>query len=220
MGDPSSLRFIPASSAATPIDWTRVPEDVKNYLIRYYGYDPATSKYKPLPATIGDLAKMFDETKFFGYFKSDLFTVLMDISEFGLQLTPGRRRALVGPRFYMKYLDEVWFLLFVPGKREGIVGYSDRIIRNILPDDDDDDADTVTEDDGYDEDEKIAAEERAIAQAFDVKLKHEISRGSEKMVDITQKLGGWTASTLQSGLEKSQFAEAILCIQNAIWEAT
>jgi hypothetical protein len=28
---------------------------------------------------------MFDETKFFGYFESDILTALMDISEFGLE---------------------------------------------------------------------------------------------------------------------------------------
>jgi hypothetical protein len=93
MGDPSSLRFVPASQSAIPIDWTRVPEATKKYLIEQYGYDFDKGEYKPLPATIGDLAKMFDKTKFFGYFGSSLLIALMDISEFGLQnTTPGRSR--------------------------------------------------------------------------------------------------------------------------------
>ncbi|KIL56232.1 hypothetical protein M378DRAFT_172856 [Amanita muscaria Koide BX008] len=191
-------------SSTTPIDWTRVPEATKKYLIKQYGYDWATEEYKPLPATIGDLAKMFDETKFFGYFRSSLLTVLMDISEFGLQPTP-QPPAKNG---------QVCFLLFAPGTREVIVGNSDRIIRNPNDDvDDDDDADADNDDDdGYDEEKKLAAEETAIAQAFDVKLEHEVSRGREEMVDITQKLGGWTASTLQSGFEDAQFAEAIMTL--------
>jgi hypothetical protein len=56
----------------------------------------------------------------------------MDISEFGLEATAptGRSIAQVGPRFYMTYVDEVWFFLFAPGKRDCIVGSSGRISRN------------------------------------------------------------------------------------------
>ncbi|KIL64214.1 hypothetical protein M378DRAFT_63700, partial [Amanita muscaria Koide BX008] len=139
MGDPSSLRFVPASQSATPIDWTRVPEATKKYLIGQYGYDWETRNDKPLPATIADLAKLFDETKFFGYFKSSLLVALMDISEFGLQPTPstlGGSIAQVGPRFYMKYTEQVWFLLFAPGTRECVVGYSDDLVRNYDEDED------------------------------------------------------------------------------------
>ncbi|KAM6499910.1 hypothetical protein JOM56_005418, partial [Amanita muscaria] len=165
MGDPSMLRFVPASSSATPIDWTRIPEATKKFFIVHYGYDWAKKEHKPLPATIGDLAKMFDEAKFFGYLGSSLLTVLMDIGEFGLQPTPptpGQKRP-VGPRFYMTFLDRVCFLLFAPGTREGVVGNSDRIW------------DANDEDDAKDYDEeKMAAKETAIAQAFDVKLEHEV----------------------------------------------
>ena len=38
--------------------------------------------------TVADLAKMFDKSKFFGYFEMNLCTLLMDISEFGFQATP------------------------------------------------------------------------------------------------------------------------------------
>jgi len=37
---------------------------------------------------VGELAKWFDESKFFGYFGPKLCTIIMDISEFGLQATP------------------------------------------------------------------------------------------------------------------------------------
>ncbi|KIL64211.1 hypothetical protein M378DRAFT_60717, partial [Amanita muscaria Koide BX008] len=128
MGDPSSLRLVPASESAIPIDWTRVPEATKKYLIEQYGYDFEKGENKPLPATIGDLAKLFDECKFFGYLTSGLLTALMDISEFGLKSTPQTGPfAQAGPRFYMKYLEQVWFLLFAPGTRECILGYSDNI---------------------------------------------------------------------------------------------
>ena len=75
---------------------------------------------KPLPVTIADLAKAFNESKFFGYFDSDLLTTLMEISEFGLKATTlsptSQSIAQVGPHFYMEYLGQVWFLLFEPGK--------------------------------------------------------------------------------------------------------
>ena len=65
MGDPSSLRLVPDSCASIPIDWTRIPEASKKYLLDHWGYYREADK--PLPATIGELAKMFDESKFFGY---------------------------------------------------------------------------------------------------------------------------------------------------------
>jgi hypothetical protein len=45
-----------------------------------YGYDWERDVAKPLPETVADLAKMFDETKFFGYFEPDILTALMDIN--------------------------------------------------------------------------------------------------------------------------------------------
>ena len=194
MGNPSNLRFIPASGSTTPINWDRVPEATKKALIDLYGYDWENDRTKPLPKTVADLAKMFDETKFFGYFEPKILTVLMDVSEFGLQAaTPTGPTAQVGPRFYMTYLDEVWFFLFTPGKRDCIVGHSGRITRKTGQD--------------Y---AKMAADEKAIAMEFDVKLKNEVSRGMARLVGYTKKLGGWQASTAQSNLEYSQYADAIM----------
>ena len=196
MGDPSSLRYIPASAATIPINWARVPEAMKKALLESYRRDWENDTIKPLPETVADLAKMFDETKFFGYFEPDILTVLMDISEFGLRAGTPTGQWQVGPRFYMTYLDEVWFFLFAPGKRDCIVGHSDRITRKI---------------EDYDK-EKWAAEETAIAKEFDVKLEREVSRGmaTPRLLHHTKKLGGWAASTAQSNLEYSQFANAIM----------
>lgn len=54
----------------------------------------------------------------------------MDISEFGLQaeITP-TSQSIIGPRFYMTYTDQVWCILFVPGTKDCIVGYSKDIVR-------------------------------------------------------------------------------------------
>ncbi|KIM81410.1 hypothetical protein PILCRDRAFT_821495, partial [Piloderma croceum F 1598] len=49
---------------------------------------------------------------FFGYFRPNLCTLLMDISEFGLQAAPGPQIRAVPP-FYMKYLEQVWAPLLV-----------------------------------------------------------------------------------------------------------
>ncbi|KAF8344453.1 hypothetical protein F5887DRAFT_1062099 [Amanita rubescens] len=152
-----------------PINWARVPEASKKYLLDQYGYDWETEATKPLPETVADLAKMFDETKFFGYFVPELLTALMDISEFGLEAaTPtGRSIFQVGP------------LIELPKSQD------------------------------YDE-EKMVANETAIAKEFDVKLERDVSRGMACLVGHTKTLGGWTASTAQSYLEFSQYANAIM----------
>jgi hypothetical protein len=62
------LLFIPALSTSTPIDWTRVPEASKKFLLNGWGYNWETKSDRPLPATVGDLANMFSNSKFFGYF--------------------------------------------------------------------------------------------------------------------------------------------------------
>ncbi|KAM6499156.1 hypothetical protein JOM56_004664 [Amanita muscaria] len=141
---------------------------------------------------------MFDEAKFFGYLTSGILTVLMDISEFGLKPTP-LVHCQVGPRFYMKYLDQVWFFLFAPGTRECIMGNSDDIVRNAKD---------------YDDGlwEKMAADETAMAQTYDVRLEREVSLGMDKLVKFTKKLGGWTATTVQSSLENTQYVEAIMTL--------
>jgi hypothetical protein len=197
MGDPSSLRLVPASSASTPIDWTLVPEASKKILLDGWGYDWDNEVKRPLPATVGDLVKMFDESKFFGYYTPTLLTLLMDISEFGLKTVAGQSTQ-VGPRFYMKYLEQVWFFLFMPGKRDCISGYSHDVIEKY--------------DDGYDDEEenkRILAEEIKMAQKFDLKLTREVSQGAAEFVGITKKLGGWDASTINQDLAAAQYVEAI-----------
>jgi hypothetical protein len=112
----SSLHFIPASGSTIPIDWTHIPEASKKALTESYGYDWETDDFKPLLLVTSQ--KCSTSVKFFGYFDSNLLTTLMDISEFGLQAaTPtGRSITQVGPCFYMKYLNQVWFLLFTQEK--------------------------------------------------------------------------------------------------------
>jgi hypothetical protein len=203
MGNPSSLRFIPASGSTTPINWARVPEASKKALTQTYGYDWERDVLKPLPETVADVAKMFDETKFFGYFESDILTALMDISEFGLQVaTPtGRSIAQVGPRFYMNYFDKVWFFLFAPGKRDCIVGYSDYIIRKTELDDD---RDMYT---------KMAADkshETAMAKEFDVTAvckndgTHRVADVA-KMFDETKFFGYFESDILTALMDISEF---------------
>jgi hypothetical protein len=195
MGDPSSLRLVPASSASTPIDWTRIPEASKKFLLDGWGYDWENDEQRSLPATVGDLAKMFDESKFFGYMRPDLCTLLMDISEFGLEV-----QALgVPPRFYMKYLEQVWFILFLPGKREGISGYSRDVIRK--------DSDDISDDE--EEDQRMIAKETELAQKFDLKLTREFSPAGADLVDVTNKLCGWDASMLSGDLVTAQYMTAI-----------
>ena len=208
MGDPSYLRFVPSSCATIPIDWTKVPEASKKLLLEGWGNDyseidaesdesdfEGSIKKLPLPATIDDLAKMFHESKFFGYMTSELCTILLDISEFGLAKPyPTEAFGLpVGPRFYMKYLSQIWFVLFVPGSRRGITGYSQEI-----PD---------TED-SY-EDAGIARD-KALAEDYDAKLCEEVSRFGTAGIFAFKKVAGWQGSTLKSSLQFAQMAEAIM----------
>ncbi|KAF8956594.1 hypothetical protein BDZ97DRAFT_182787 [Flammula alnicola] len=133
MGDPSALRFISAESASTPIDWSKVPEASREFFHKGWGTDWRTEKMRPLPATIGGLADMLHGSKFFGYLDSKRCTLLLDISEFGIATSATARHATsenttqVGPRFYMRYSDEVWFVLLIPGVRNGAVGYSPKV---------------------------------------------------------------------------------------------
>ena len=190
MGDPSSLRYTPASSASTPIDWTRIPEASKKILLDGWGYNWENDKDRSLPETVGDLAKMFDESKFFGYMHPDLCMLLMDISEFGLKV----QASGVPPRFYMKYMGQVWFILFLPGKRDGISGYSRDVVRE-----DSDDSDHEEE-----EDQRMVAKEIKLAQEFDLKLMQEFSPDAADIVDVTKKLCGWDAWMLRTSLESMQ----------------
>ncbi|KAM6499155.1 hypothetical protein JOM56_004663 [Amanita muscaria] len=151
---------------------------------------------------------MFDGATFFGYLRSGILMALMDISKFGLQPTRPTLSGFtpVGPRFYMTYLDQVWFFLFAPGTRECIIGNSDNIIRNY---------DYMKIDDPEMHRKKVeaeAAEETAMAQAFDVRLEEDVSRGMAEVVKIANKLSGWTATTAQDSLEYAQYVEAIMTL--------
>ncbi|KAF8722722.1 hypothetical protein AX14_004936 [Amanita brunnescens Koide BX004] len=191
MGDPSTLRLVPASSASIPIDWSRVPEATKKMLLDGWGYDWENEVQRPLPATVGDLAKMFDESKFFGYLSPKLCTILMDISELGLK----PQASGVLPRFYMEYLAQVWVIVFFPGKRDGVVANSPDVIREDGSD--------------YEEAERrTAAKEIELAQQFDTKLT-QVSQGAMSVVDYTKRLCGWEASMLKKTFEYSQYVDAI-----------
>ena len=207
MGDPSDLLYVPASAATVPIDWTRIPEASKKYLLDYWSYDWETKEHRPLPGTVGELAKMFDENKFFGYYRPELCTLLMDISEFGLRAAPGPGME-AGPRFYMTYLEEVWFLLFAPGTRNCISGYSEKVDRRTYNGDDEDE-EPIFDDE---EDERLKAEKLALAQKFDIKLEQEVKRGADIMVDVFKNLAGWDVTAMESDLQSSQFATAIMTL--------
>lgn len=159
---------------------------------------------------------MIDGGRFFGYMGPKLCTLLMDTSELGLK---DQQASGVLPRFYMKYLQAVWFILFLPGKRNGISGYSPDI-----------DADEVSDDEEVCDDEKVSddeeeycrrmdakeqqriANEAELAKQFDRKLTREISRGATDIVDITEELCGWAASMLEGNLENARFVTAMLVL--------
>jgi hypothetical protein len=194
MGDPSYLRFVPASSATIPIDWSKVPDASKKFLLNGWGTNWSstdTTKKRPLPTTIEGLAKMFDKTKFFGYMRPELCTLLLDISEFGLAETHTEFNVYglpVGPHFYMKYISEVWFVLFVPGQRDGMLGYSSK-----LP--------------YLEEEDEEAARDKKVAEDFDPGLCEEVRRWGTVGAEAMQKVAGWEGFTIRSSLEIAQMAD-------------
>ena len=216
----SYLRFIPKSSEAVPIDWSKVPEKSKKYVLGCWSpgahrlcevVDEDTASEEVPPQTFGDLVKCFHETKFMSYFGVELVQLLMDISKFGLKPEKSEEHGYpVGPRFYMKCNSEVWFLLFAPGEEEGgVCGYSAELpdfkVRHGIEVDDWDDA--------------VAAEaekDREVAENFDKKLVDEVSRlGNIQVlscVKVLKRLAGWEASTFTTDLEESQLACAILTL--------
>jgi len=113
-----------------------------------------------------------------------------------------------GPRFYMTYLEEVWFLLFAPGTRNCISGYSEKVDWKTY-DGDDEDEEPIFDDE---EDERVKAEKLAIAQKFDIKLEQEVKRGADIMVEVSKKLAGWDATTMGSDLQFSQYATAMMTL--------
>ena len=171
---------------------------------------------------------MFNDSNFFGYFTSKLCTLLMDISEFGLEVVSGPRGPCtqVGPRFYMEYIEQVCFVLFMPGKRDCISGNSDVIRKGTDEDkeegDEEGDEGDEEGEEGEEEEEEeeeeeyeyeqMIAEGIEIAKKFDRKLVREVSKGAADIVDITKKLGGWEATMLHEDLENAQFHEAIMTL--------
>jgi hypothetical protein len=93
----------------------------------------------------------------------------------------------------MKYLEQIWFILFVPGSRDGISGYS--------PD--------IPYSDDWFEDTGIARD-KALAEDYDAKLCKEVSRIGTLGVVAGKKVAGWKANTLESDMEFAQMAEAIM----------
>lgn len=118
----------------------------------------------------------------------------MDISELGLKEQQAPRML---PRFYMKYLKTVWFILFLPGKRDGISGYSPDIDANEVSD-----GKEVSDEEAYDkEEQRMITKEIELAQEYDRKLTREIPPGATDIMDITKKLCGWHVSIPEGNLE-------------------
>ena len=226
----SILRFIPKSSEAAPIDWSKVPEKSKQYFLDFWApvlddvdedtskdtlseetscedisNEDTASKERVLPQTIGGLVKYFDGArKFISYFTPELIQFLIDIGKFGLKPEKSDGHGCpVGPRFYMKFDTKVWFLLFAPGEKEGgVCGFSAK-----LPD-----VSRGIED--WDAAEAAEAEkDREVAENFDKKLVDEVSRlGNIQVFAVLKSLAGWEAFTFKSCLEKSQLADTLMTL--------
>jgi hypothetical protein len=100
----------------------------------------------------------------------------------------------------MNYLQQVWFIIFLPGKRDGISGYSRDVTRKDY------------EDEGW-------SKKRPIWHEF--RLPRAFSTGAAEDVDITgtSKLCGWDATMLSQSLETAQYFAAIqtLPIRHPAW---
>ncbi|KAJ3500862.1 hypothetical protein NLJ89_g9602 [Agrocybe chaxingu] len=224
MGDPSYFRLVPASCATVPIDWTKVPEASKKFLLDDWGTDwsdPKMEKKRPLPATIEDFAKMVHSSKFFGYMHPKLCTLLLDISEFGLAAQakiPVNCLQIPGPRFYMKYLSCVWFVMFLPGERDGITGCSPKVPEVSWEEEEDKEEEKDKEDkEDKDEDEedeeenkKQVARDKAVAEEFDPRLCEEIERWGTLRAQVNKRVADWEGFTLKSSLQDAQMSEAIM----------
>ena len=91
----------------------------------------------------------------------------------------------------MKYLSQVWFVLFMPGQRDGIIGWSPDV--------------------PYDEDEELEiAHDKALAEEFDPKLAEEVRRWGTHGIAILNAVTRWESSTLKDSLERTQLSRALL----------
>ncbi|KAF8623200.1 hypothetical protein AX14_011950 [Amanita brunnescens Koide BX004] len=89
----------------------------------------------------------------------------------------------------------IWFL---PGKRDGVTGYSPGAIWH----------DHSEESDEEEAERRETAKEIELAQQFDLKLT-QASQGAILVVEFTKWLCGWQASMLKGSFEYSQYLEAI-----------
>ena len=192
MGDPSYLRLVPDSSANVPIDWSKVPEASKKFFTEGWCDNYPRKKPKKLPETIGEFAKMLDESKFHGYMDLGRCTLLLDISEFGLtkpRTTGNSGEGFpVGPHFYMKYLDEIWFVLLEPGERHGIMSCSPKIPY-------------------LDDKDEQFAEDKKVAEDYEPKLVKEYSQWKWLGAIARENVAGWKSWTLKSALQLAQIFE-------------
>ena len=211
----SVLLFVPESSAAVPIDWGKVPEKSKEIFLRSYcvEYVEITDEEttietikKPLPQTFGGLAEHFHGTKIFGYMKPELCQLLLDISEFGLKHEKSNEQGLpVGPRFYMKLGNELWFLLFSPGDKEG-VAHGFTTVKFPPPD--------VRFENLKAEYAAEAEKYREVAENFDKKLVDEVRRMSIIGVISKNRLAGWEAFTMERRLQEAQLENPIFTLHD------
>jgi hypothetical protein len=124
----------------------------------------------------------------------ELCMLLLDISEFGLAESRLTETHLpVGPRFYMRYLSQIWFLLFMPGYRGGIIGYSPEI--------------SDTEDSYEDTGLRVT---KHWSENYNVKLCEEVRRVGTAGAAAFKKVAGWEGSTLKSDMQLAQMSEAIM----------
>ena len=228
MGDPNYFRLVPASCATVPIDWSKVPEASKQFLLESWGLDWETNQKRPLPVSIEDFVKMVDETRFFGYMGTQLCTLLLDISEFGLEASLSTE---IGPRFYMRYLDEIWFILFMPGERDTVIGYSPEVVsfdeelkkewekyegkgegegKWKGEDEDEDEFSRRSRED--DEDDKRSREkEKALAEAYDLKLCREFNPWTSYVEALsTKRMSEWKVEMLSCSLVTAHKVEVML----------
>jgi len=98
----------------------------------------------------------------------------------------------------MKYVDQVWFVLFVPGKRDGILGFSPKIPYFIV-------------DDVCDEEGQIARDTK-VAEDYEPKFCEEISRWGTLGAVSRKKVAGWDSFTVKSSLETAQMYDAVMTL--------
>lgn len=103
--------------------------------------------------------------------------------------------------FIWSTAQKVWFLLFEPECKaggRGTLGYSSKLLALDVDDEDKDAAE--------------AERDREVAEIFDKMLVDEVSRIGTICVLTSNKLAGWDAFTLESGLEQAQLASSMMSL--------